>query len=218
MAFNSIKIVGNGTAQTAIANTNIIESVVHSLLAYNTGSNAAGFSISVDGATVITERLEAISSYTLPIKLNVPVGTSMEVTADVGVDLVISYYSQSIDAAASTTLLQNTVVEGVELITGVKDSGISAIGSHVNQGIQSLDSVIVSGSSSLTGIIGSGTTSLDNIISTGTTTLSGILSEVEAHVATIPEGTINDSIETNVDTWSSQHIKKRFNRLSLLGF
>jgi len=140
MAFNSIKIIGNGVAQTAITNTHIVESVVHSLLAYNTSGSTTSFSIAVDGSTVVTQSIAAGGSYTLPIKLNVPVGASMTVTAATGVDVTVNYYSQAIDAVA----------------------GVNAV--------------------------------------------QALVTEAEAHVASIPDGTINDSITTAVDTWSSSKI------------
>jgi hypothetical protein len=140
MAFNSIKITGNGAAQTAITNTNIVESVVHSLLAYNNSGSTSSFSIALDGSTVITESIEANGSYTLPIKLNVPVGASMTVIAGTGVSVTVNYYSQAIDAAAGVNAVQALVTEAVD------------------------------------------------------------------YVATIPEGAINDTIITTVDTWSSSKI------------
>jgi hypothetical protein len=195
MAFNSIKIVGNGAAQTAITNTNIVESVVHSLLAYNTNGTHTSFSIIVNGLAVITESIAANGSYTLPIKLNVPVGASMEVTADTGVSVTVNYYSQSIDPAAATTALQNIVIDGVSSVTHIKDAGVTE-----------LSTIVIDGVSLVTSTKDAGVTELNTIVSTGTATVSNLVAEAEAHVATIPDGTINDAIVTAVDTWSSEKI------------
>ena len=184
MAFNSIKIIGNGVAQTAITNTHIVESVVHSLLAYNTSGSTTSFSIAVDGSTVVTQSIAAGGSYTLPIKLNVPVGASMTVTAATGVDVTVNYYSQAIDTVAATTVLQDTVTDGVASVTSTKDTSVTT----------------------LNGIVTAGTTTLNDIVSTGTATVAGLVADAEAHVAGIPDGTINDGITTTVDTWSSSKI------------
>lgn len=125
MAFNSIKITGNGAAQTAITNTNIVESVVHSLLAYNTSESTASFSIAVGGSIVVTQSITAGGSYTLPIKLNVSVGASMTVTAATGVDVTVNYYSQAIDAVAGVNAVQALVTEAEAYVASIPDGTIN---------------------------------------------------------------------------------------------
>lgn len=140
MAFNNVKIVGNGVDQVAITNISITESVVHGLIAYNESESSNTLSIIIDGSEVITETLTANSKYTLPIKINVPVNSVLSVNAGVGVSASISYYTQAIDPAAAINSVQQLV------------------------------------------------------------------DQAEAHVASIPDGTINDTITTTVDTWSSSKV------------
>ena len=111
MAFNHAKITGNGTAQNAVINSTNTESVVHGLIAYNTTGSALDFSLLIDGSTVITETVEANSSYRLPDKVNVPVNSTLTVNAATGVSVTISYLQQAIDVNAALTAVQQFVAD-----------------------------------------------------------------------------------------------------------
>jgi len=106
MAFNNIKIVGNGSALTAITNTVKTESVINSLVAYNIADEELTFSLIIDEQEVVIEKVPANSSFRFVDKLNVPVNTILSVEAPVGVNVTVSYFQQTIDTAAALTVVQ----------------------------------------------------------------------------------------------------------------
>jgi len=114
MAFKSAKIIGDGTAQSAVVNSLTLESVINSLVAYNATSTEASFSLLIDGAIVVTEKVPANGNFRIPDKLNLPVNTTLTVNASAGVDVTISYFQQAIDTAAALTVIQSTLQDAVD--------------------------------------------------------------------------------------------------------
>jgi hypothetical protein len=108
MAFNNIKVVGDGTAQTVLTNSSNLEGVITNLVAYNGTGGALSFSLLVDGTSVITESVPANGSYRLTDKVNVPVNTVLTINAATGVDVTISSYQAAIDTNAALSLAQTT--------------------------------------------------------------------------------------------------------------
>ncbi len=106
MAFDNIKIVGDDTAQVAIVNDVNTEAVVNGLVAYNTTENDLVFSLSIDDVVVVVETVTSNSSFRFVDKLNIPVGTTMKVDANIGIDVTVSFFQQAIDSAAALTVVQ----------------------------------------------------------------------------------------------------------------
>ena len=105
MAFNIIKIVGeDGTEQEAFTNTVSEEAVINSLVAYNNAFSEGVFELKLDGITMIKESVGGKKSYRLPDKLNIAGGMAFTVVSSSLLDLTISYYKQTSDVAAATTL------------------------------------------------------------------------------------------------------------------
>ena len=109
MAFNNIKIVGDGTAQIAVTNTDILEAVSTGLIAYNTTDGVLSFTLLIDGVVIITEEVAATSSYRLPDKVNIPVNTVLTINAPIGVDITLSSYQSPIDTLVALTSVQQAV-------------------------------------------------------------------------------------------------------------
>jgi hypothetical protein len=107
MAFNNIKITGNGTAQTVVTNDATLEGVVSGLIAYNTTGGALTFTLLIDGVEVVKESVAANSGYRLPDKLNIPVNAVLTANAATGINLTVSSYQNAIDTAAVLTIAQN---------------------------------------------------------------------------------------------------------------
>ncbi len=111
MAFNNTKIVGNGTAQTVVTNGANTESVVNSLVAYNTTDGVLAFDMLINDTVVVTEDVSANGSFRLPDKLNIQVDTELKVNAPTGITVTVSYLNQAIDVSAATTLVQDKATQ-----------------------------------------------------------------------------------------------------------
>ena len=114
MAFKNIKIVGNGTAQTVLTNTSILEGVTTGLVAYNSTAGALSFSLLIDGVSVISESVDANTSYRLPDKVNIPVNTVLTVNAATGLDITVSAYQTAIDVNAALSLAQTSAAAAAQ--------------------------------------------------------------------------------------------------------
>ena len=125
MAFNNIKIVGNGSALTAITNTVNTESVVNSLVAYNITDEELIFSLIIDEEEVVIEKVSANSSFRLVDKLNVPTDTTLSVEAPIGINVTVSYFQQTIDTSAALTVVGELAAEtaaNANIATEVNDN------------------------------------------------------------------------------------------------
>ena len=106
MAFISIKITGNGTAQTAVTNDATLEAVVNSLVAYNSTGGALSFSILINDSIVFTESVAANSTFRIPDKVNLGSTAVLKVNAPTGVSVTVSYLQQAIDVAGALSAAQ----------------------------------------------------------------------------------------------------------------
>ena len=122
MAFNNIKIVGDGTAKVAVTNTTVLESVVNSLVAYNTTGSGANFSLLIGGVEVVKELVAANDNFRIPDKLNIPANTILTVNADTGVTVTVSYFQQAIDVAAALSSVQQSVTDAQQSVTDAQQS------------------------------------------------------------------------------------------------
>lgn len=122
MAFNSIKIIGNGTAQQAINNSSTLEAVVNSLVAYNTTGGTLTFNLLINGVTFVTESINANSSFRIPDKLNVPANSILTVNAPTGISVSVSYFQQAIDPAATLTVVQQLAADAAASATSAADT------------------------------------------------------------------------------------------------
>ena len=146
MAFNNIKIVGDGTAQVAVTNTAILEAVSTALVAYNTTAGALEFTMLLDGVEVVREEVPANGSYRLPDKLNIPGATELTINAPIGVSVTLSSYQSALDAAGAVTVAQQAALDAttngaaqvtlaedqVALAVAAKDLAEAALGTTTN--------------------------------------------------------------------------------------
>jgi len=106
MGFLVNKIMGDGTAQTAITNDATLEAVVNSLVAYNTTGGALNFSVLINDEVIFTESVAANDTFRLPDKVNLGASSTLKVNADTGVDVTVSYLQQAIDTAGALSAAQ----------------------------------------------------------------------------------------------------------------
>jgi len=106
MAFKSLKIIGDGTVQNGTVNTNNIESVINSIIAYNNSTEDREFKIFLDGDLILLEKVQANSDLKISEKINIPANTTMTVQSDELVNISLFYYEQAIDTDAALSYIQ----------------------------------------------------------------------------------------------------------------
>jgi hypothetical protein len=234
MAFKSVKIVGDGNAQVAITNSNNAESVIHGLLAYNLGDVDKAFTILLGTGTILTETITAGSSYTLPIKLNVPVDTTLSINAAENVEVNISYYQQLIDTAAGLSTVEAYVQTSQQILqeTQQVQADIDVVAVSVKESEVLVKNVLVETTTLVESTIENNTTTVLNVesliedsntaVKAQLDTITLLRNEVETlrdSAAAIAGGNIiDDTSKSELFVVSSQYTKHRFARLSILGF
>ena len=114
MAFETVILQGDGTAQLAVTNDATTEAVVNSLLATNSTAGERVYSLLLDGQVMLQLPVAANSSAPLAVKPNVPAGATLTVQAPAGLAVTLWVYRQSIDLAAGLTAMQSAVAAARE--------------------------------------------------------------------------------------------------------
>jgi hypothetical protein len=201
MAFNSIVVTGSGVSQNVVVNTNILESVVTSMVITNTTGSSQVVDVLVNSAVYMSVTVAANDKLVVGDKLNVPVSQTMAVEAPTGVTVAVSYMTQAIDTAAALSLVQNTVAtldSGTinDSITGTastwsSDKISTALGSIQSVYIQwSTDTIYIT--QSMTGVI----TNYDSKTTYTVTAVSGTVSIVGDTISYTAPGTATTDIIT----------------------
>ena len=223
MAFKSVKIVGDGNAQVAITNSNNAESVIHGLLAYNLGDVDKAFTILLGTGTILTETITAGSSYTLPIKLNVPVDTTLSINAAENVEVNISYYQQLIDTAAGLSTVEAYVQTSQQILqeTQQVQADIDVVAVSVKESEVLVKNVLVETTTLVESTIEDNAATV-TAVKAQLDTITLLRSEVETlrdvAAAIVGGNIIDDTSKSELFVVSSQYTKNRFARLSILGF
>jgi hypothetical protein len=223
MAFKSVKIVGDGNAQVAITNSNNAESVIHGLLAYNLGDVDKAFTILLGTGTILTETITAGSSYTLPIKLNVPVDTTLSINAAENVEVNISYYQQLIDTAAGLSTVEAHVQTSQQILqeTQQVQADIDVVAVSVKESEVLVKNVLVETTALVESTIEDNAATV-TAVKAQLDTITLLRSEVETlrdgAAAIVGGNIIDDTSKSELFVVSSQYTKNRFARLSILGF
>ena len=121
MAFKQTKVVSDGTSKVAIQNDNTAEAVTTSLVAYNISDSDVDLVLSINDVVVINDLVSAKSKYKLVEKLNIPASSTLTLESDTGLEVVVNYFEQAIDANAAITVTQNLVQEAENQVSLAAD-------------------------------------------------------------------------------------------------
>lgn len=157
--FKLTQVTGSGSAENLLTLDPLIEGSIHSILVDNATGSAAivGFEI---GGVEFNYSITGAVTTTLDVKINLPAGSAVNVTAPTGVKVVASYVEMPLDAATTLTTAQQITATAIQ---DVDDAAVAAVG------------------------------------------------QVSQILASVPEGTINDSTVTATSTWSSQKLSDEKN-------
>jgi hypothetical protein len=157
--FKLTQVAGSGSVENLLTLDPLIEGSIHSILVDNTTGSAStvGFEI---GGVEFNYSVSDAETTTVDVKINLPAGSAVNVTAPMGVKVVASYVEMPLDAATTLTTAQQITATAIQ---DVDDAAVMAIG------------------------------------------------QVSQILASVPEGTINDSTTTTTSTWSSQKIQSELN-------
>ena len=195
MAFNNIKIVGNGIEQVAVTNTATVESVINSLVAYNSTAGELSFSLMLDGVEVVSEKVDANGSFRFVDKLNIPVGNVLTVNAAIGVNVTISYFTQAIDTAAvlsAAQILSQSVSDDADRAEAALGDNSNPIitGSFTEQvAVMPADEIVATNVGTYQTRTGVANTTLTNSLTTGQSALYHFIGFGITYTLTFPAGT-----------------------------
>lgn len=157
--FKLTQIAGSGSAENLLMLDPLIEGSIHSILVDNTTGSPATVGFEIGGVEFNYSVSDAVTT-TLDVKINLPAGSAVNVTAPTGVKVVASYVEMPLDAATTLTTAQQITATAIQ---DVDDAAVAAVG------------------------------------------------QVSQILASVPEGTINDSTVTVASTWSSQKLSDEKN-------
>jgi len=199
MAFNSKKIIGDGTTQVAIANGETTEAVITALIAYNTSDSTLKFSLLLDDESIVTEKVSANDSFRLKDKLSVPAGVELKVHADKNVNTTISFFQQPADIASATTLVQS-VYDNAEDITVVSSNieQVQNVSDNMDTVAKAYDNALIA--QSATSYKGNWTDDYNDsdgyAMGDSVTYTDGL-----AYTSRIADNTDEPSVRTSTDSW-----------------
>jgi hypothetical protein len=197
MAFKSKKIVGNGTALAVLTNTNIVEAVVHSLIAYNSTGGALTFTVYLDAVPHLVEPVPAYGVFRLTDKLNVEPSVVVTLNAPTGVEVVLNYLSQAIDIAAATTATQQYILDGATQAALATTNGAAQVT------LAEAEVVLATNQ----------TTAAQDRVVLAQAEVVKCQDQVALAKAALPVGTIDDALIDTTKAWSSDRINTEINDL-----
>ena len=130
MAFKTIAIAGDGTSQEVLTNSDDVEGVIVSLIAYNDSDADEVLQVKVDGNVVVKDTVATGSKYRLEDKINVPKSLKLEVEMATDVNVTVGYYEQSIDAGAAMSVVQQAVADSKASADASEASAVNSLASE----------------------------------------------------------------------------------------
>ena len=120
MGFNSKIVVGDGNKQEVMSNTSNEESIVNSLSIYNSTDSASTVTITINDVDISVVTITSGETYRMPDKINVSAESKMEVTADTGVTVAVSFVRQPVDISSAITVAQGFVALAADEVNKAK--------------------------------------------------------------------------------------------------